>query len=425
MIRVFNDTLNVRDILLETQNLLKKLFHSEIRILIVDDGEIVEEFLEFGIEHLQERDIQLLNDSNGVLILEELSHMDNVDPLVEMFQRHNIRLVAPVKTSDITDWDIYIVIMDSSLKRIFSIQDLEHIRSVGSSMAIALQRAYLYLEVENFNESLKKKVGEQTEELQIKVQELQEARKKEADMIDIMGHELRTPATVVKLNVALLEKYIESNPEEFKKYLDRIKHAIETEIGLINTLLTSAKLEGNKVEIKYEKVDLGELINMSVHGHEREVKRKGIEITSEIEDNLPYVYADRVRVVEVLDNLVSNAVKYTSKGGVKVIAKSDSRDVSVSVVDSGKGIPEEDIPKLGGKFFRVDNYLGSEIVRPGGTGLGLYITFQLIRLMGGDIKVESNVNEGSTFTFTLPIYKGQVIHGSNSLDRFESLGLKR
>lgn len=244
-------------------------------------------------------------------------------------------------------------------------------------------------------------------------------------MIDIMGHELRTPATVVKLNAELLEKYIGSNPDDFKRYLDRIKRAVTTEIGLINTLLTSAKLEGDKVEISHDKVDIKKEIEMAVHGHHVELQEKGLEYIDRTEGYQSFVYGDRVRVAEILNNLVSNAIKYTSSGHISVYTKHDDKFVTVSVEDTGKGIPEGKMSVLGKKFGRVDNYLGSEIVRPGGTGLGLYVTFGLVRMMGGDIWVDSAVGKGSKFTFTLPIYNGQKIDPECSNNMFEKLGLKK
>jgi len=219
----------------------------------------------------------------------------------------------------------------------------------------------------------------------------------------------------------MLRKYIDSNPEEYAKYLDRISKAIDTEIGLINTLLTSAKLEGNKVEIRREKVDIKESIEMSVHGNEKELK-EGVKI--DIEEGLPFAYADRIRVMEILDNLISNAVKYTDKGRIDIQARSKGENIEISVRDTGKGIPKEDIPKLGSKFYRANNYLGSKIVRPGGTGLGLYVTFRLVKLMGGKISVESEEGKGSTFTFTLPIYTNQKLDSTDTQDRFTRLGLK-
>jgi signal transduction histidine kinase len=231
-------------------------------------------------------------------------------------------------------------------------------------------------------------------------------------------------ATIVKLNIELLQKYIDSNPEEFKKYLDRMSSAVETEIGLINTLLTSAKLEGDKVEIKYEKVNIKESIEMAIHGQEKDLK-EGVSINTNIERNLPYAYADKIRVAEVLNNLIGNAIKYTERGSITISAKSEGTNITINVKDTGKGISKEDMEKLGEKFYRVDNYLESDIVRPGGSGLGLYVSFGLVRLMGSKIEVKSEVGMGSTFSFTLPQYTNQIIDSTDTIDRFQILGLKK
>ena len=138
-------------------------------------------------------------------------------------------------------------------------------------------------------------------------------------------------------------------------------------------------------------------------------------------------------MVEVLNNLISNAVKYTKQGEVLVKARDFGGFIEVSVADTGNGIAKEDIPKLGQKFYRVTNYIKSkdsddfDIVRPGGTGLGLYVSFNLIKKMGGDIRVESEVGKGSKFVFTLPkyLYQKESFVKSNSSDMFERLGLKR
>lgn len=357
------------------------------------------------------------------MILNSQESDPRIIEIVNAFEKSEISMMIPFNSR--TQLNGVLLLGYRADKYPLSVDEVELLEKITSNISVSIGRAVLYQEVEVFNKSLQEKVNEQTKELQIKVKELEEARRKEADMIDIMGHELRTPATVVKLNVELLEKFIESNPAEFKKYIDRIKKSVETEIGLINTLLTSAKLEGNKVEIRHDNVDIKAEIEMAVHGHEIDFEEKGIQFNNNVNPNTPNVYADRVRVVEILNNLISNAIKYTQRGSVTVSTKYDDNFVTVTIQDTGKGIPKENIPKLGEKFYRIDNYLGSEIVRPGGTGLGLYVTFGLVRLMGGDIWVESEIGKGSTFSFTLPIYKGQEIGGSDSRNMFEKLGLKK
>ncbi|MBP6976025.1 hypothetical protein KBB42_00285 [Candidatus Dojkabacteria bacterium] len=354
-------------------------------------------------------------------ILEGKESENKYTSIMDTIEKIGISLTMPFSSR--TQFDGVLLLGYRRDKYPLSVNEVNLLQKIVSNISVSIGRAILYQEVQDFSNSLKEKVNEQTKELQTKVIELQEARRKEADMIDIMGHELRTPATVVKLNVELLQKYIKENPQEFGKYVDRIKQAVETEIGLINTLLTSAKLEGNKVEIRHERVNVKDEIEMSIHGHERDIKGD-ISVYTNVDSNLPEAYADRIRVAEVLNNLISNAIKYTDKGSITISATSGDNNIIVSIKDTGKGISKEDLSKLGNKFYRVDNYLDSNIVRPGGTGLGLYITFGLVRLMGGTINVQSEVGKGSTFTFTLPKYNGQQVDRQDTLDRFAKLGLK-
>jgi signal transduction histidine kinase len=358
---------------------------------------------------------------------DELSNKKNLNQqekrILHFMEKDGIEIVLPLNRK--VHLNGVVIIGSKNSRNPFTVEDINYLEALIINSSVAFSRSILYSQVQEFNVSLQQKVNEQTEQLRVKVEQLEEARRKEADMIDIMGHELRTPATVVKLNVSLLEKFIESNPKDFKKYIDRISQAVDTEIELINTLLTSAKLEGNKIEIKHQKVDVKEEIEMSIHGHEGELT-KDTKMVSNIPNDLPYAYADRVRVAEVLNNLISNAVKYTEKGQVTVTAKANEKNVVISIKDTGQGISKEDLEKLGEKFYRIDNYLESQIVRPGGTGLGLYITFGLVKLMGGNIHVNSEVGKGSIFTITLPKYTGQHIEQTkDSIDRFEKLGLKK
>jgi len=371
------------------------------------------------------------------LVRAELEYVRNRDPLgsrnligiLQILEIEKIQIVYPI----IAGRKIVglFLIKDLLKKDIFRSSELVLLDQIYSHFHNAINRALLYKQLQTFNQTLKSRVNEQTKELQVKVEQLEEARKKESDMIDIMGHELRTPATIVKLNVNMLEKYIESNPEEFKKYVERIKEAIENEIKLINTLLSSAKLEGTKIEINKERINIKNEIEMSLHGYEEQAKKKNIKIEKIINPNMPDVYADKARTVEILNNLIDNAIKYTEKGSVTIKSSYDNEYVTVSVKDTGKGIPKEEIPKLGQKFHRVGNYLESnkrlDIVRPGGTGLGLYVTFKLVELMGGKIFVNSEPNVGSEFVFTLPIFKGEneTKKEGDSKNMFEKLGLRK
>lgn len=353
---------------------------------------------------------------------------ENITQVLDFMDKHKIAVLYPFNTR--TRFNGLLILGYREDGYPLALDEIEILERMVDNTSISIGRAILYDEIQEFSGTLEQKVNEQTQELQQTVLELEEARRKERDMLDIMGHELRTPATVVKLNASLLEKYIDSNPKNFKKYLDRIKNSIENEIRLIETLLSSAKLEGEKMDLNKERVSIPEQIESVIHAYEYQAEAKELKLISNIDDDTKDVFADRVRVVEIVDNLVSNAVKYTDEGSIIVKTENDGGYVKVSVIDTGKGIPEEEIPKLGTKFHRVEKYINEDkenpIVSPGGTGLGLYVVFALIEMMDGKIWVESQVGKGTTFFFTLPVYKGQrddIVY-TKEKDMFRKFGLK-
>ncbi|MDD2269966.1 MAG: ATP-binding protein [Candidatus Dojkabacteria bacterium] len=379
--------------------------------------------------------------SNRILVLSELEKTrlsgkrmidENIKQIIGFMNNNNIEIMLSIAEED--KFDSIIMIGKKPDRSLYTVNDIEFLDGIIQNTHMALIRSYLYSELEILNSSLQQKVSEQTQELQNKVKLLEEARRKEADMIDIMGHELRTPMSIVKLNTDLLHNFthnVERRQEDFKKYVKRIKDAVDTEIKLINTLLSSAKLEGDKIELNPEKVDIIDQIKMALHAQESRAKKKGVEIFSKLDTNNRYVFSDHARTVEILNNLIDNAVKYTQKGGVTVTTEDEEEYVKISVIDTGEGMSQEDVENLGSKFFRTSNYTKSEysddidIVRPGGTGLGLYVTFNLIRKMGGEIDVKSKLGEGSIFSFTLPKYVGQKSTPvADSKDMFSRLGLR-
>lgn len=351
--------------------------------------------------------------------------------LYQYLQDEAFDMIIPVSSNGVLIGLIFI----SGVKTVINESMYKNLALLSDSISISISRALMYQELEEFNKTLQQKVGQQTEELQIKVKQLQEARKKERDMIDIMGHELRTPATVVKLNAELLEQFTDdviNDREKFKLYIKRIKTAVDNEIKLINTLLSSAKLEGDKIELNPEMVDIVEDVEMAIHGQEIDAKEKGLELINNVAKDTPAIYADHARVIEVLNNLVSNAVKYTEEGSVTVSSSFSEDTVNISIEDTGKGISEEELSRIGQKFYRIENYISEEegrpdLVRPGGTGLGLYVTFGLVDKMGGKMDVKSEIGKGTKFTFMLPRYKKQDegVTKVVSKDMFQRLGLKK
>ena len=260
-----------------------------------------------------------------------------------------------------------------------------------------------------FNELLSLKVKQATSQLKVNNEKLKETLRFERDMFDIIGHELRTPLSIARNAIFLTNKYLnlkDFEPERARIYsATALKHT-QKEVDLLNTLLTATKLENNKLELLPSKVNVVEVINNSLLEFKGTAREKELEIIKDIPAE-SIIWIDKARLQEIIDNLIDNAIKYTDKGFVEIALKDLKTKVIFSVSDSGKGIPEKHIKSLGKKFYRVDNYVNKvggnvDIVRPGGTGLGLYITFSLIKAMNGKIEITSRTGKGSCFKVSLP-----------------------
>jgi signal transduction histidine kinase len=185
------------------------------------------------------------------------------------------------------------------------------------------------------------------------------------------------------------------------------------EMALIETMLAATKVDANKIQVNGEKVDMLDVINDAIEGQKLFAIDKKIEIRFEKPKEKFLAYADRIRTQEVMDNLLNNGIKYTQKGYVEIKIEKIKADkqplIKVTIKDTGIGIAEDDLENLGKKFFRAKQYTNGEeqIVRPGGTGLGLYVVNGLVKAMGGKMNIKSKLGKGSTFSFTLPEHTGQ------------------
>jgi len=322
----------------------------------------------------------------------------------------NVKSIAihPIQWKGQTRGVIAFLIKDKSAEEI---QDSEKqlLDTYTYHISIALENAELY-----------KKQREIQDELERALQEVQALRQHEQDMVDIMGHELRTPITIVRNSLGVMDMELKNKgkiePANLSKFLDIAMESARREVKLVETLLSSAKADSKGFQLLFEKVDLIDVIQDSLVLFKKEGEKKGLKVLFEAPQGDHFVYSDRVRTQEIVDNLIGNAVKYTEKGEVEISIRKEEGYVWVDIKDSGIGISDEDKKSLGQKFYRVDQYIDEKgeiknekrnIIRPGGTGLGLYVTFSLITLMDGEHYVESEIGKGSTFSFKLPEFKGQ------------------
>ncbi|MFA6475618.1 MAG: HAMP domain-containing sensor histidine kinase [Patescibacteria group bacterium] len=228
----------------------------------------------------------------------------------------------------------------------------------------------------------------------------------QTQFISIVSHQLRTPASTMKWYLETLLENRHGNPinDWQRDKLHQVYQSNERMISLINDLLNVSRLEAGKLMIKPTAVVLATVVNPVLEELLHFAHANNVEITAQLPSDLPAVSADGDKLREVCLNLVSNAIKYSQRGHRPVIisARVVANMVECAVKDEGIGMSDEAQTHLFEKFFRADNAIE---LQTEGSGLGMYIAREIIRLHGGDIRVVSTLNQGTTVYFTLPIYE--------------------
>lgn len=229
---------------------------------------------------------------------------------------------------------------------------------------------------------------------------LKEVDKMKDTFISMASHELKSPLISMKGNIEFFREEMESHlNENGKHYIENIYNSAERLEMLIGDILEVSRLEGNRIPISENVVNLVPIIKKSIEEIKPQAIQKGIAVSYEA-SKLPPIRTDPERVKQIVINLLSNAVKYTLKGQVQIITKTTDKELLITVADTGVGISAENLANLFQKFSRIFN---KETREASGTGLGLWISRELARKMKGDITVESIRGVGSHFTLRLPL----------------------
>jgi signal transduction histidine kinase len=233
------------------------------------------------------------------------------------------------------------------------------------------------------------------------VTELKQLEKIKSDFISTISHEFKTPLTSIMIGTSLiLDENVGTLNKNQKGILEAIKEDGEKINSLVNNLLHLAKLESSKSVFNLSTCSVGELIHSSVNSFHEQANSKNINLYYEINESLPKINADAEKIVWVLNNLISNALKYTeSDGEIMVLPFTHDNEVCISVSDTGSGIPEEYTERIFDRFVQVKGE-NSDVK---GTGLGLAIAREIVEAHGGEIWCESKEGIGTTFTFSLPM----------------------
>ena len=232
-----------------------------------------------------------------------------------------------------------------------------------------------------------------------------EAERAKNEFVSTVSHELRTPMTSVKGYVdLLLMGAVGSLEPQQENFLQKVQSNANRLTKLVNDLLDISRIETGRFELEPEPLSMAERIEEVLEMLLPKVQEKGLALRSVMPASLPNVQADRDRLTQILVNLVGNAYKYTPKGEVCVYAYVRDEMMHVAIADTGIGIAPANQRRIFERFFREESVLTEEVT---GTGLGLAITVSLIQLHGGEIFLESELGEGSIFTFTMPLAEGE------------------
>ncbi len=256
-------------------------------------------------------------------------------------------------------------------------------------------RKKLEAKIEIANKDLEQK----NKELVIANRELKKLDRLKSDFISMVSHELKTPLTAMRTSAEFLETGEADDPNVQKEMLAVIIRNIDRQTRLINDILDLSRIEAGKMGFKFEQIDIQDIAKAALENIAQLAQKKNITISVDIPSDLSPVFADREKLIIVLNNLLGNALKFTPEGGNIFLSAKDEQDcIEVSVKDTGIGIEKEDIGKIFDKFYQVDSTSRRKI---GGSGLGLSIARGIIRAHGGEIYVESEPGKGSKFFFMI------------------------
>jgi len=237
-----------------------------------------------------------------------------------------------------------------------------------------------------------------------KEQKLEQIRK---DFVANVSHELRTPLTTIKSYLEALEDGAINDQELATKFIKVADNETDRMIRLVNDLLHLSRLDEKSTLLKKSFVSIKDMIEDVADRFSFQCKQKSISLLIEVPKFLPKIEVDKDQIDQVLDNLISNAIKYTGENGeILVRVKIEQNYLYVEIADNGIGIQKKHLTRLFERFYRADKARSREM---GGTGLGLSIAKEIINAHGGEIFIESEPNTGTKVTFYIPIFEGEII----------------
>jgi signal transduction histidine kinase len=300
------------------------------------------------------------------------------DDYVELVEGIKSQLTVPVPREHRV---IGVITLESDKLSHFDLEDLNFVVRLADHASVAISNSQLYEQVKLANEY-------------------------KSEFVSMVAHELKLPMQNIKGYGDLLAKGLGGELSEMQnQFVSVIRSNVDRMNTLVSDLLDISRIETGRLRLDLKPTAMQEVVDEAVGSLKQRIEEKKQTITVEAPDQLPQVLGDKGRLTQITINMVSNAHKYTPEGGHILVrlwqeACDGRTDVVCSVKDNGVGIAPEDVARLGQKFFRVDNPAVQDVH---GHGLGLSIVKNLIQMHGGELTVESELGQGSTFSFNVPV----------------------
>ncbi len=403
--RVINRRLELKPLLeAVVEQVARVLGYPVVEIFLVEDNELVVAAsnekstssirripLDMGVVGRSQR-------TGRAQLVPDVSH----DPdYVEVLPSTGSEIAVPLSKGDVV---IGVLNVESPQRNGLDENDLQLLTLLADQVSVAIENAALYERLRRHNEELERLVTARTTELEQALDQAREADRLKTQFVSDVSHELRTPLSNIRLYLDLLAQ---GRAERFETYLQTLNRETDRLVTLIEDLLAISRLDAGTVTPNMEPVDVNALAGGLVKDRRRLFAEKGLQLDLQPQADLPQVLADPRMLSQVMANLMTNALHYTPGGGRVVVATSlqnrDGQDwVTISVADTGVGIPESELLRIFDRFFRgaASRQMGTP-----GTGLGLAICKEILDRHGGGITVESREGKGSTFTVWLPPWK--------------------
>lgn len=378
-----------------------RIQHADIIVLEKNQEKIF-----FNAGHMQNNKLELhrrdlVKLGNAIVVADDLASGERK----EMMAAYNRSVASALRANN--ELVGYLFLGDKESGDAYSGSDIKVIKIIVNELAIAVQNAKAYTEIQRFNETLQDKVTEATRKLRKANEDLKSLDQAKDEFISMASHQLRTPLTTAKGYVSMvLDGDFGKLPTKMKPPLDQALDSSNRMAGLINDLLNVSRMDAGKFFIDATEVDLDAEVRGEVAQLANLSQAKNVTLTYHPpKKKIPLIKLDLDKTRQVIMNIADNAVHYSAppNGGGKadVYLELEGDQAVFKVVDNGIGVPDDIKPKLFSKFFRAGN---AQSARPDGTGLGLYLVKRVVEDQGGTIIFESKVGKGSTFGFRMPIH---------------------